>query len=57
MYTFSLICATLNREKELETLLESLAAQTYKRFELIIVDQNKDDRLDAVYQKLCWHGY
>ncbi|HZP21912.1 MAG TPA: glycosyltransferase family A protein [Terriglobales bacterium] len=41
----SLIVTTRNRLAELERLLESLAAQTYRSFEVIVVDQNRDDRL------------
>ena len=42
---FSLITATLNRTIELVALLESLSAQTFCDFEVIIVDQNEGDRL------------
>ena len=41
----SLIVATVDRVNELERLLSSLDAQTFKDFEVIIVDQNPDDRL------------
>jgi len=41
----TLITATYNRSKEIKYLLESLNNQTSKDFELIIVDQNKDDRM------------
>jgi glycosyltransferase involved in cell wall biosynthesis len=43
--TVSLVVATLGRTQEVTRLLESLRAQTYKEFELIIVDQNSDDRI------------
>lgn len=43
--TVSLIVATLNRVAELERLLTSLDGQTVEPFEVIIVDQNPDDRL------------
>lgn len=41
----SLIIATLTRVTEVETLLHSLEAQNYPEIEVIIVDQNDDDRL------------
>ncbi len=43
--TVSLIVATVERTKELGPLFESLAAQTFKDFDVIVVDQNTDDRL------------
>ena len=42
---FSLIVATLDRATELERLLESLVAQNYPDVEVILVDQNADDRV------------
>jgi len=45
---FSLVVCTINRTRELEKLLESLAAQTYRKFEVLLVDQNTDGRLDAI---------
>lgn len=42
---FSLILSTKHRVQELEYFFESLAAQTCTDFELILVDQNPDDRL------------
>ena len=42
---FSLILATLNRTGEVDYLLKTLDRQTYRNFELIVVDQNADDRL------------
>ena len=41
----SLIVATRWRTEELKRLLDSLLVQTYQVFEVIIVDQNEDDRL------------
>jgi glycosyltransferase involved in cell wall biosynthesis len=48
---FSLIVATKDRVSELERLLTSLDAQTYRNFEVIIIDQNKDGRLAPVLQR------
>lgn len=41
----SLILATVGRTDELARLFESLAAQTFGNFEVVVVDQNDDDRL------------
>jgi glycosyltransferase involved in cell wall biosynthesis len=45
---FSLVMATLGRDKEPALFLESLKNQTYNNYELIIVDQNEDDRIDKI---------
>jgi glycosyltransferase involved in cell wall biosynthesis len=42
---FSLILATVDRTGEVERFLQSLDSQTHRDFELIVVDQNDDDRL------------
>ena len=42
---FSLIVATYNRRTELERLLASLETQTYRDFEVILIDQNPPDFL------------
>lgn len=42
---FSLIVATLNRVTELDRFLGSLEEQSYGDFEVLVVDQNPDDRL------------
>jgi glycosyltransferase involved in cell wall biosynthesis len=51
MPAFSLVVATKGRTNELERLLESLIAQTCTNFELIVVDQNGDGRLDSLLVK------
>jgi glycosyltransferase involved in cell wall biosynthesis len=48
----SLVVATLGRTRELECLLKSIAGQTLKNLELVIVDQNEDDRVERVIQGL-----
>ena len=45
---FSLIVATLGRSAEIGLLLESLLAQGRNDFEVILVDQNTDDRLGPI---------
>jgi glycosyltransferase involved in cell wall biosynthesis len=47
----SLIMATLGRSDEIIILLESLLLQSYKNFELIIIDQNDDDRVEKIYNQ------
>lgn len=42
-YKISLIVATINRVAELEKLFKSLKNQTFTHFEVILVDQNKND--------------
>ncbi|HEX3632917.1 MAG TPA: glycosyltransferase family A protein [Casimicrobiaceae bacterium] len=47
----SLIVATLGREAELLRCLYSLAGQTSRDFEVIVVDQNADDRVTALLDR------
>ena len=47
----SLVLCTLNRTVELERYLSYLNCQSYRNFELIIVDQNKDDRLVPIIKQ------
>jgi len=51
---FSLVLATVGRTNELERFLSSLDSQSNRAFELVVVDQNKDQRLAPIlepYQK------
>jgi glycosyltransferase involved in cell wall biosynthesis len=43
-----LVLGTVGRTQEPLRLLRSLAAQTYRDFRLLVVDQNADDRLERV---------
>jgi len=51
MIIFSLIVPTVNRTSELEALFETLKIQIFDRFEVIIVDQNDDNRLNDLISK------
>lgn len=48
---FSLILATVGRVEELDKFLQHLDRQTYRNFELIIVDQNSNDVLDPLIRQ------
>lgn len=48
---FSLIVATLGRSAELAQLFDSLVVQTHHDFEVIVVDQNEDDRARMVVNR------
>lgn len=48
---FSLILATIYRVNDVDNFLASLLPQSFKFFEVIIVDQNDDDRLVDVVNK------
>lgn len=43
--SIDLVVATVDREAELAELLDSLDAQTYRRFRVLVADQNEDDRV------------
>jgi glycosyltransferase involved in cell wall biosynthesis len=47
----SLVVATKGRTQELETLLASLRAQSFRDFDVLVVDQNPDGRLEAMLAK------
>ncbi|MES1200002.1 MAG: glycosyltransferase family 2 protein [Pseudomonadota bacterium] len=51
MSNISLVVSTLGRTAQLARLLRSLEQQSYKNFEVIIVDQNADDRLKPVLEQ------
>ena len=48
--TLSLVVATRGRAKPFRTLFESLDAQTFRSFEVVVVDQNVDARVGAPAQ-------
>jgi glycosyltransferase involved in cell wall biosynthesis len=47
----SMVVATLGRSAELEVLMASLAALARRDFEVIVVDQNADDRLVPILER------
>jgi len=49
--SFDLVVATLGRVEELDHLLLSLAKQTHRAFRVLLVDQNEDERREAVLQR------
>jgi glycosyltransferase involved in cell wall biosynthesis len=55
MPRFSLIVGTLGRTNEFAVLLQSLAEQQMRDFELIVVDQNSDDRLTSMLKNWAAH--
>jgi glycosyltransferase involved in cell wall biosynthesis len=48
--SFDLVVATVGRGAELDRLLDSLAAQTYSRSRLLVVDQNEDERVERALE-------
>lgn len=47
----SLIAVNFNGEKDLPTFLDSINSQTYRNFELIIVDNNSSDNSESIIKK------
>ena len=47
----SIIIPTLNEEKYLPSLLSCLSSQTFRNFEVIVVDGNSDDKTKEVIKK------
>jgi glycosyltransferase involved in cell wall biosynthesis len=52
MTRFSLICGTAGRVSELARMLRSLATQSCQNFELLLIDQNSDDRVLGIIDSL-----
>jgi glycosyltransferase involved in cell wall biosynthesis len=48
---YSVIVPVYNRPKEVEELLESLCAQTFTDFEVIVVEDGSDDKSDTVCER------
>ena len=48
---FSLVMTTLGRDKDIINFIESLLRQSYTNYELIIVDQNDDDRVIKIFDQ------
>ena len=53
---FSLIISTRGRTAEIVRVFESFRDQTLQDFEVIVSDQNGDDRLVEVLAKIAWPG-
>jgi glycosyltransferase involved in cell wall biosynthesis len=47
----SLIMPTLNRYDDIDLLMQSLQRQTYKNFELIVIDQNDNNKVEEIVNK------
>jgi glycosyltransferase involved in cell wall biosynthesis len=45
---FSIIIPLYNRPQEIKELLESLAVQTYKQFEVLVIEDGSDDDAEAI---------
>lgn len=56
MNGISLVMATIGRVGEVQRFIECLRGQTSRNFELIVVDQNPDDRLIPVLNKASLMG-
>lgn len=47
---FSLVLCSVGRDEEVRRFLDSLSQQTYSNYELIIIDQNEDNRLEKIIE-------
>lgn len=56
MNGISLVMATLHRVQEVKRCLDALLQQDYAAFELIVVDQNRDDRLCPLIDEYAASG-
>jgi glycosyltransferase involved in cell wall biosynthesis len=56
MVKFSLILATKARTDEVLRLFEGFREQTFQDFEIIVSDQNADDRVVKILQDIAWQG-
>lgn len=49
--SIDLVVATVDRDRELGLMLESLERQTHRGFRVLLVDQNDDDRVEQVLRQ------
>ena len=47
----SLILCSVNRIQSVENFFNSLLLQTFKNYEVVVIDQNRDNRLDKIIDK------
>jgi glycosyltransferase involved in cell wall biosynthesis len=52
---FTFVLATLGRTSEISRFLKKLDGQSYRDFEIIVVDQNSDNRLDPILEPYLGH--
>ena len=53
MKKYSIIIPVFNRPEEIRELLESVERQTFKSFEVIIVEDGSDDKCDTVVSEFA----
>ncbi len=54
MVKYSLLLATLDRVEDVDRFLASLSSQTFQDFEVLVIDQNEDDRLVPILDQYSW---